>query len=326
MRTRSIIATAALGLGLVGVAAPGSQAAFTTRCVGEGGAVTVPGDLVVPAGQSCVLDGTRVEGNVRVQADADLLVTNGKIAGNVVVAKNAYFDATRTKIDGAVNARESFGNLLTASTVQGAVTTVNQEDDFGFVIATDSTLGSRIRATGGAIDLSSSTVAAQVQGLGAEYTDLEDTVVEGAVRVDNNPLGSAVCDSEVYGNALFTGNKVGVQLGGTQTDGGLRNCSSANYFGGNVTVNDTSDGVWVVGNIVRGNLAGTGNDPAPVGKDNRVRGNLRGQFADLAEPAGARMSARSAAPAERDAELRNAAEKRQGSAEKKADKAGRARL
>lgn len=329
MRTRSILATVALGVGLVGVAAPASQAAFTTRCVGEGGAVTIPGDLVVPAGRSCVLDGTVIKGNVRVQADADLIITNGRVDGSVTVNNNAYFDAATTKVGGAVNARESFGNLLDDTGIAGSLTTTNTTDDVGFVIATDTTVGERVRAVGGSLDLTSSTVGAQVQGIGAEYTDLVDTVVEGALRVDDNTLGSVVCDSEVYGRASLSGNSTGVQLGGTQADGGLRDCTSANYFGGNVTVNDTEGGVWAVDNIIRGNLAGTGNDPAPVGEGNRVRGELRGQFADLQAPGAAaqRSTMRSqAATAQRADEQQGAAKERKQQATAKADKAGKANL
>lgn len=323
MRKRTSIATAGLlTIAMIGLTAPSSSAAFTTRCVGEGGAVTIPGDLVVPAGEACVLAGTTIQGDVRVNAGADLVVVDGTIEGGVTVRQDAYFDASTTSVGGAVKARNSFGNLLTGSSVQGAVTTTSSSGDFGFLVVTDSALGDRVRATGGALDLVSSTAAAQVQGLEAEFTDVVDSVVEGDLRVAANELGSVVCDSEVYGAATFTDNTTGVQLGGTRADQGLGDCEGANYFGADVTVDRTQGGVVVVDNIVRGDLAGTGNSPAPVGEGNRVRGELRGQFRDLQPPSGGSTSMRSQRVQERREELRGAAEQRVEKAQEKAELAG----
>ena len=69
-------------------------------------------------------------------------------------------------------------------------------------------------------------------------------------------------------------------------------CDDVNYFGGNVTISDNVGGVDVTGNIVRGDLTGEGNDPAPTGDDNRVRGEAGGQFAEL-EPASPSVSLQS---------------------------------
>lgn len=328
MKKMSIIAACALGVTTVGLTATVGNAAFTTRCVGVGGAVTIPGDLVVPAGESCVLDGTIVTGNVRVQRDADLVVTGGEFQGNVNVAANGYLDATETSIAGTVAARESFGNLLTDSSVGGAVSAINEGGDYyGFLIVEGTALGAQVRATGASLDLQSATVATNVVGLGSDYADVHDTVVDGNVRVENNVYGSVVCDSEVYGNANFTTNSTGVQLGGSVGGGGIANCDGSNYFGGNVNVNGNEGGVWVIDNIIRGNLAGTGNDPAPVGQDNRVRGELRGQFADL-QPASALSSARGSLSAQavepRVEQHREAAQERLDVAEEEAQAAGKA--
>lgn len=322
-KTTSMAAVGLVTIGMIGLTAPSSTAAFTTRCVGVGGAVTIPGDLVVPAGQSCTLEGTTVQGTVRVQADADLVMTGATVTGDVVVRGNGYLEADDTQIGGAVTARESFGSRLTDSSVGGAVTTINNTEDFGFLIADGSTLGERVRATGGALDLVSSTVAAQVLGLQAEYTDLHDTVVEGVLRVEGNRLGTVVCDSEVYGAAQLRDNLTGVQLGGDRADGGLGDCVGSSYFGSNVNINANGGGVQVVDNIIRGNLSGTGNDPAPVGHGNRVRGAQQGQFAELA-PAASRMTAQRSVEADRGEELREVAQQRAEQAEQQAEDAGAA--
>lgn len=326
MKKMSIIAALALGVSTVGLTAAASNAAFTTTCIGVGGAVTIPGDLVVPAGQSCQLEGTTVNGNVRVARDADLIVTDGTFNGRVNVAANGYFDATNTSIADTVVARESFGNMLTGSSVGGAVSAINEGGEYyGFLIVDGSSLGAQVRATGASLDLQSSTVATNVVGLGSDYADLHDTVVEGNVRVESNAYGSVVCDSEVYGNATFTSNATGVQLGGSTDDGAISDCDGSNYVDGNVNVNGTEGGVHVFANIIRGNLAGNGNDPAPVGDGNRVRGELRGQFADLQAPSaltGARMSATATEP--RVEQQREAAQERLQTAERDAERAGAA--
>ena len=47
-----------------------ATAALVTHCIGTGGAVTVPNDLYVPAGESCSLEGTTVTGNVQSTSSA----------------------------------------------------------------------------------------------------------------------------------------------------------------------------------------------------------------------------------------------------------------
>ncbi|WP_232548677.1 hypothetical protein [Propioniciclava soli] len=293
-KSLSIAAAGLLALTSIGLTTQTSSAAFTTRCVGEGGAVTIPGDLVVPAGQACYLNGTVIQGNVRVQSGADLVMTGVTVSGDTVVRDDGYLEAVDSTLEGALTARQSFGNVLDGSTVAGAVTTVNDTTGTGFIIIDESHLADRVRSTGGALDLSSSTVAGQVQGIRTEYTDVYDAVIEGALQVDGNTVGSVVCDSEVYGPATWRGNQTGVQLGGDLSHGALSNCDGSNYFGGNVTVDNTSGGVWVVGNIIRGGLTGTGNDPAPVGAGNRVRGELGGQFTAMGAPTGPAVSAQRA--------------------------------
>lgn len=325
-KSLSITAAGLLTLASIGFATQSSSAAFTTRCVGEGGAVTIPGDLVVPAGQACYLDGTVIQGNVRVQNGADLVMTGVTVAGDVVVRNDAYLEAVDSTLEGDLTARQSFGNVLDGSTVAGAVTTVNDSDDAGFILVEESDLGDRLRSTGGALDLSSSTVSGQVQGIRSEYTDIHDTVIDGALQVDANSLGSVVCDSEVYGAAHWGDNQTGVQLGGDLSHGALSNCDGSTYFGDDVVIANTTGGVWVVDTIIRGDLTGDGNDPAPVGEGNRVRGELGGQFATLEAPTGAAASGQRSAQrvTERGAELRQDALDRSAQATQRADAAGAA--
>lgn len=55
-----------------------------THCVGEGGAVTVPGDLLVSVGSNCVLEGTTVTGDVQITTGADPVADDITVEGDVI--------------------------------------------------------------------------------------------------------------------------------------------------------------------------------------------------------------------------------------------------
>src|SRR5258706_8482397 len=74
---------AATALMLVALSAPTARGGnpSPTKCPPAFGAVTVSGDLVVPAGQSCTLTGTTITGNVTVRGS--LLAFDVHIVGNL---------------------------------------------------------------------------------------------------------------------------------------------------------------------------------------------------------------------------------------------------
>lgn len=321
MKLVSTLLTGGLVVGsLLAVTAP-SQAALTTTCVGEAGAVTVPGDLVVPKDKSCTLDGTVIQGNVHVQAGADLVIGSGTIEGNLVTQADGFVDATQTSIGGNVTSRGSYGVFLTESTVAGNYNSPANAARGGFLLADQSQLDGRVTDRSGSILLVSSTVAKNVLTDGNVATDLDDSVISGALTVSGSEEGALLCDSEIDGAATYDANGAPVQIGGDTPWG---TCVGATYFGGDLTVNNTTGGVHLTESIIRGDLAGEGNDPAPVGSDNRVRGEISGQFADLQEPN--RFGARSVPGEDRIAEARAAAEERTEVAELEAEKAGPANL
>jgi hypothetical protein len=127
-------------------------------------------------------------------------------------------------------------------------------------------------------------------------TDLADSTINGTLRVHGNELGSIVCASEVDGEATFTQNAYGLQIGGP---GQFGTCDGDNYWAGSLTIQgNTGDvlGIDVSDNIVRGTIQGDGNTPAPTGAGNRFRGEATGQFSDL-PPASDPAAERRAAPA-----------------------------
>ncbi|GAB3745846.1 hypothetical protein GCM10028864_15440 [Microlunatus parietis] len=319
MKARTVLALASLaGVALAGAVTTTASADLVTRCIGTGGAVTVPGDLVVPAGKSCVLEGTTVEGKVTVQAGADLVVTDGVFKGAVVVVEDGYLDAYNTTVAGKVTSRGGYGVTFGASTLSAGYAGQPPSDEtiVPFVYFEDSKITKNVQSASGELYVGGSSVAGSVSGAGTVYADVIDSTLTGGLTVTGNVDGSVVCGSEIDGAASFDGNGT-VQVGGGSL---IDDCSDVNYFGGNVTIANNNGGVAVIGNIIRGNLGGEGNDPAPVGSDNRVRGALSGQFVDLQPPA----MARRAAPEDRLVELKGKVAERKAAAVSEGQDAGKA--
>ena len=288
----AVLASAALAASSVFLVVQPAQSALVTRCAGDAGAVTVPGDLVVPADRSCTLNGTTVLGNVRVSAGADLLAEGATLSGNLIVQSNAYADVIDTDVEGAVQGRSQFGVFVEESSVSGGVDQRNPgANEFApFVYTFSSDIEGGVSARAGELLIESTTVSGDVYSTNGEFTDIVDSTLEDRLTVRNNALGSVVCESEIYGNAVFAGNMGTLQIGGS---GDAGPCDGASFWGGDVTFNNnnTEDGTGfqLSNNIVRGDLIGTGNTPLAVGEGNRVRGETSLELGTA--PAAARMSA-----------------------------------
>ncbi|MDN5687265.1 MAG: hypothetical protein L0G94_11420 [Brachybacterium sp.] len=318
---RAVLALSAVALvsGGLTLSAGSASAALTTYCSGDAADVTVPGDLVVAEGGSCVLDGVTVEGTTQVRSGADLLVENSAF-GDVDVAPNGYFDATSSAVDGNLTSTTGYGVYLDDSSVGGAYQGEGGTDAEPFLYSFDTSFAGTVDVTGGPVHLQAAEIAGDVTTRGTPYTDILDSTLAGDLQVTGSPEGTAICESEVDGDAAFRENEE-VQIGHGLD---LMTCSGTNYFGADVLIEDSTGAVDVTGNIVRGDLGGEGNDPAPTGGDNRVRGSSDGQFTDLA-PASQTLSARSA-PADHSGELVDRRDDRRASAEAAAELAGPAQL
>ncbi len=327
MKIRSAIAL----VSLAGVAwavvptAPASADLVTvTRCVGTGGAVTVPGDLVVPKGKSCFLDRTTVDGRVTVGAGADLLVTNGTLKGKVVIEQNGYFETIGSSVAGRITSRGGYGVYLDSSTAAAGYSGTAPSDNSvePFVLFDGSQVTKSVNVASGEVYVRDSSVKGAVSGTGTQYLDIINSAISGKLTVSGNPDGSQVCASEIYGDTSYTGNG-SIQLGAGNVIG---SCDQVNYWGGNVTISNNTGGVQVSGNIVRGDVSGAGNDPPPTGSHNRVRGTVSGQFVDLQPTPAAQAQARTAAPAPSPRQTKARARQRRAAAVQKATAAGDANV
>jgi cytoskeletal protein CcmA (bactofilin family) len=307
----------------VTAAAPGAHADLVTYCVGTGGPVTVPNDLVVPADESCSLQGTTVTGNVQVSVRANLVIAGGTINGDVRVAGDGYLDASNATIGGEIElAAGGFGVFL-RDVSSGSVTLRPRGSAIveGFLFAEHATVEGNVVVNVGEVRLDRTTqVTGNLSTSGAYYTDVHDSFVDGTLSVLNNATGSVVCGSAVRGRATFAGNLGGVQLG---PNGSLDGCASGGYWGRDVNVNNTTGGVTVDDNIVDGQLLLASNNPAAVvAANNRVRGGVVGEQGT----AGARAGGRAATGPTRTATGDDRAQVRRGQAVGEAAQAGPAQL
>jgi hypothetical protein len=266
--------------------AQNANADLVMYCVGSGGAVTVPSDLLVPAGESCSLDGTTITGNVRVSAGANLIVKGGTINGEVRVAADGYLDTTDTRVDGqVVLAAGGFGVFL-RNTDSGRVVVQPKGSATieGFLfVEQGSKITGNVTSSVGEVRIDDTEVTGSVSTSGAYFTDLHGSFVDGGVSVLNNAAGSVVCGNAVQGVATFAGNQGGVQVG---PNGGLDSCASGGYFARDVSVSNTTGRSSLDDNIVNGKLTLTANNPATeVAANNRIRGGVTGE---QASPAAAR--------------------------------------
>ncbi|MET8306780.1 hypothetical protein [Micromonospora sp. NPDC005173] len=303
--------------------APSAHADLVTYCIGTGGAVTVPNDLYVPAGESCALTGTTITGNVNVAAGGNLVVTGGNVSGEVRVAANGYLDATDTTINGqVVLAAGGYGAFLKdARTGNVTVRPKGTTTIDSFLFVEESTIAGTVNAGAGEVRLDRGTqVERNLSSTGTYYTDVHDSFVDGTLSVLNSATGSVVCGSAVRGRATFAGNLGGVQLG---PNGNLDSCASGGYWGGDVSITSTTGGVTVDDNIINGQLTVTSNNPAAqVAANNRIRGGVTGDQA----AATTNRSARAAVVADREDAGDQRAETRRTVAVQEATAAGDARL
>ncbi len=265
-------ATAALAIGGVTLMAAPAQADLVTLCSGHGGAITLPTDLKVPAGASCLLDGTVIQGNVTVEDDANLHIIGGQVDGEVTVSSGGYFDASDTTVDGDVVNAGSYGTYLEEGTSVAGLTAEAADgaanDGFVFVVGSSA---SSVDATVGEVYVTDSRLGG-VSASGVEYVDIFDSVVRGDLSVTDAASGGILADSEVIGDATYSGGNGPVAIGAGEDEGFA---TSLNYIDGDLSVTGVSGGVYIDNNIVGGDLTATDNTPtAQVGDNNRVRGGI----------------------------------------------------
>jgi hypothetical protein len=125
------ILIAALPLGLTGVLTAGvltapAAHADERRCAGTLRAVSIDGDVAVPAGRTCTLVGTRIDGNVLVKRGAVLVAKGVRVGGNVqaenhqrvvLVPRWVNGRQVRSRVEGSVQLKQGGGGELRRNVV-----------------------------------------------------------------------------------------------------------------------------------------------------------------------------------------------------------------
>lgn len=256
----------------------------TTRCVTEDGGAPVTGNLranvVVPAGEVCVVEDATITGNVTVGRDADLYVSSSTVNGNVVARNNAYIDVFDTAVNGSVRLASAFGLNMDTSGAAAAITANNAEFTYLF----DSDARSTFRVNGGEAFLEGARMTGDVTTMDTLYTDVFDSVLYRDTSISGADQGALLCTSEFDGLLSLVGNSDIIQIGDTGPDATFRGCGF-NVMSGDVELLDNTADIQVAGNSIRGNVICEGNDPAPVIGVNRIRGEGVGQCAAPMETA-----------------------------------------
>lgn len=255
----------------VAVGVPGAPASAgpSTFCAGTGGAVTVPGDLIVAAGHSCELDGTRVTGDVIVNAGGNLLADRVAVAGDLVVRSDGFAGLERSSVAGDVRAQSAYGMSFGDSELGG---TVNARQS-GFLYSRGTVHAGEVVSNEGATLLESSLIDDRVRTSGDAFTDLFDTIVDGKVQIATPVEGAALCASEVGGTTRITGAAGPVGVG---ADSSGAACGPVT-FAGDLHLLGNRGGVSLAEITVYGKLACSDNRPGPVGERLRLRGTVAGQ-------------------------------------------------
>jgi hypothetical protein len=286
-RWRLLSVVAVANLAAVGLAAAPSQAQGVSLCSGTAENITIGGDLAVPAGASCTLVNSTVRGNVVVRDDANLTLDGSTLRRGLTVRTNGFVGAIGSSVGGVTTLREAFGAAFENSSLAG----VNSRDS-GFFFSEFTTHDSVVSNNSQTVVLSGR-ISGDLRTTLDILTDVQDMVVTGDLNVTQAELGSVVCRSEVDGDVGVRGSGDLIQLG---VGASVTDCEF-NVFGGGLVVRDNTAEILIGANVIRDDVACTGNTTAPTGADNRLRGQALDQCAELA-PAPAGFGATSAVTAD----------------------------
>lgn len=122
-RLLTAVGGALAGSGLLlaaGLVTAPAAAADERTCTGSLGAIRVD-NVKVPAGATCRLTGTRVDGNITVSRGATLLATRVVVDGNIQSQGHRAVGVTRSIVDGNIQLERGGVISLTANRVDGDI-------------------------------------------------------------------------------------------------------------------------------------------------------------------------------------------------------------
>lgn len=252
-----VSASAAAAVAMIAVTAPVAHAA-STSCTTELDDTTIAGDLVVPAGATCILGGTTVQ-------------------GSITVGDDAWLDATEAVIAGDVVATDAYGVLIDGASVGGDISSFTAGSRAGFLYLYDLRVGGSVAAGGVDVEVSDSTIDGNLTTQAANYVDLLRVSVGGDVALADSDFGVSVGGAVVTGGLSVTGTSRDALLGATR-DGAADQWG--NTVGGDLVLSANTANLQVAGTTVHGAVRLADNTPAanfgPGNTAGAVEGDLTG--------------------------------------------------
>jgi hypothetical protein len=201
-----------------------------TTCTGSLGAITVPGKLVVPAGATCTLTGTRVLGSIEVGLNATLRASRTTVSGDLL--------GNQARLISVTGASYVTGHTLLA---KGVTATFSGSTAFG---------GIELSENSGRATLTSA------------------TVTDGSVDVTKNRGGATVHSNRVNANLLVEENAAGTSVRSNTIGDNL--AVHKNTGGTVIASNRASDNIDCADNVPAptgsGNVAGADGNGAKTGQ------------------------------------------------------------
>ncbi len=235
IRTRSSLVFAlALVAGAIGLAPGAAMAATTTECTGTLTGVQ-DGNIRVPDGATCTLEGVSVTGSIRVGAGATLLTDDSTVDMNVIARDAASVQIIDTVVLGEINLQRTSGAIVIGAegcavdpVADGNIVLINNEGTIAVCFMTLRNLvvqGNTKRI--GLFDNTISNDLVVTQNSGAAIRIARNDVGNN-IRIQQNTSSKLirVAFNTVAGNIRCTGNTVDpTVVGNTVTGAYLGQCA-----------------------------------------------------------------------------------------------------
>jgi hypothetical protein len=257
MRSTRKIGTAVACAALGAAALPAAAAAEETDCVGAIGPATVD-NLRVPEGATCDLDGTIVQGTIKVETDATLRARFVTVVGNVQGENAERVVLTSSEIGGQVQVKQGGGAEVRESRITGDIQLDQNE---------------------GALQR------------------VADNDVNGSVQVMKNVGGVEISRNIIDGNLQCKENEPAPTApagGGNEVQGNAED-QCATLAGGSPEAGPGGDGAMVVASSLRASQRGVVRVPLRCAASSRCTGRVRlvargSRVAQAAAPGGTRFA------------------------------------
>lgn len=120
---RFLFAAMGAALALTGMAVTAPTAAADVNCTGSIGAQSFDDTLYVPRNATCTLNGTYIDGDIKVAPGATLNATGVTVAGNIQTDNGSHRHITvkDSVIDGNIQLEDGGGSTLTGNRVNGDI-------------------------------------------------------------------------------------------------------------------------------------------------------------------------------------------------------------